>query len=237
MSPTIIEQMLLFRDTVFGNATTLRHGLLPKLAGGTTSFLRADGTWAVPPGGGGGGGIGSSSLIYRYTVTGVDKFSIDTGIDAADAGSNDWTNGDLLEVYWLIKTDEAAAQANVFVAVNNDSSSVYDYHFERANSGALTAFGAVSGANWPLLAAGSGGTANEVGSGHLVIPGFSDTTFLKSGIFAASIPSASTANMSQIDYALGWRSTAAITRFLVAAAGGQKLKVGSKLLIYKRTTT
>ena len=27
------------------DATTLRHGLLPKLGGGTTNFLRADGTW------------------------------------------------------------------------------------------------------------------------------------------------------------------------------------------------
>jgi hypothetical protein len=37
------------------DATTSVHGLLPKLGGGTTDFLRADGSWAVPPGGGGGG--------------------------------------------------------------------------------------------------------------------------------------------------------------------------------------
>jgi hypothetical protein len=30
------------------NATTLIHGLLPKLGGGTANFLRADGTWATP---------------------------------------------------------------------------------------------------------------------------------------------------------------------------------------------
>jgi len=35
------------------NATTSVHGLLPKLGGGTTNFLRADGTWATPAGGGG----------------------------------------------------------------------------------------------------------------------------------------------------------------------------------------
>lgn len=33
------------------DATTGRHGLLPKLGGGTTNFLRADGTWAAPAGG------------------------------------------------------------------------------------------------------------------------------------------------------------------------------------------
>jgi hypothetical protein len=34
------------------DATTGRHGLLPKLGGGTTNFLRADGAWATPAGGG-----------------------------------------------------------------------------------------------------------------------------------------------------------------------------------------
>ena len=33
------------------NATTSYHGLLPKLGGGTTNFLRADGTWSAPAGG------------------------------------------------------------------------------------------------------------------------------------------------------------------------------------------
>jgi hypothetical protein len=37
------------------DATTGRHGLLPKLGGGTTNFLRADGTWAAPSSGGGSG--------------------------------------------------------------------------------------------------------------------------------------------------------------------------------------
>lgn len=30
------------------NASTSKHGLLPKLGGGTTNFLRADGTWGIP---------------------------------------------------------------------------------------------------------------------------------------------------------------------------------------------
>jgi hypothetical protein len=33
------------------DATVSAHGLLPKLGGGTTNFLRADGTWAAPAGG------------------------------------------------------------------------------------------------------------------------------------------------------------------------------------------
>lgn len=34
------------------NASTAKHGLLLKLGGGTSNFLRADGTWAAPAGGG-----------------------------------------------------------------------------------------------------------------------------------------------------------------------------------------
>lgn len=34
------------------NATTSQHGLLPKLGGGGTNYLRADGTWAAPSGSG-----------------------------------------------------------------------------------------------------------------------------------------------------------------------------------------
>jgi hypothetical protein len=33
------------------NASISKHGLLPKLGGGTTNYLRADGSWATPPSG------------------------------------------------------------------------------------------------------------------------------------------------------------------------------------------
>lgn len=44
-------------------------GSVPTSPGGTTAFLRADGTWAVPPGGGGGGGV--SSVGVATTSTGM----------------------------------------------------------------------------------------------------------------------------------------------------------------------
>lgn len=44
-------------------------GLVPgSLTGGTTNFLRADGTWAAPPSGGGGGGIGSTLYLYENFI-------------------------------------------------------------------------------------------------------------------------------------------------------------------------
>lgn len=55
------------------NATTGVHGLLPKLGGGTTNFLRADGTWAAPASGGIENRIalltGSNTVTYYNATT------------------------------------------------------------------------------------------------------------------------------------------------------------------------
>lgn len=45
-----IDDLAAADDNTDLNATTSAHGLLPKLGGGTTNFLRADGTWAAPSG-------------------------------------------------------------------------------------------------------------------------------------------------------------------------------------------
>jgi hypothetical protein len=44
--------------------TSSLQGLTPLSGGGTTNFLRADGTWAAPPGGGGGGGLADSAYFW-----------------------------------------------------------------------------------------------------------------------------------------------------------------------------
>jgi hypothetical protein len=63
------------------NATTDRHGLLLKLGGGTTNFLRADGTWAAPAGG------AHDALTLNANLT--DIFSLASQeLGADDAGSD-----------------------------------------------------------------------------------------------------------------------------------------------------
>lgn len=49
--PTVrIDQFAAAQDNTNANATTDAHGLLPKLDGNTTHFLRGDGAWGEPPG-------------------------------------------------------------------------------------------------------------------------------------------------------------------------------------------
>ena len=49
--PIKLDDLAATDDNTDLNATVSSHGLLPKLGGGTTDFLRADGTWQPPPGG------------------------------------------------------------------------------------------------------------------------------------------------------------------------------------------
>jgi hypothetical protein len=56
--------------TLLDTFTSALKGLAPASGGGTTNFLRADGTWAVPAGGGGGTPAGSNTQI-QYNNSGA----------------------------------------------------------------------------------------------------------------------------------------------------------------------
>ena len=51
ITPAYVRTYLGFGvDNTMNDATTTEHGLLLKLGGGTSNFLRADGTWNAPSG-------------------------------------------------------------------------------------------------------------------------------------------------------------------------------------------
>jgi hypothetical protein len=63
---------------VFGTAA---KGLAPASGGGTTNFLRADGTWAAPAGGGGGGTPGGASGEIQFNSSGAFAGAADVEIE------------------------------------------------------------------------------------------------------------------------------------------------------------
>jgi hypothetical protein len=64
LDATAVASLNVFTDTL--------KGITPASGGGTSNFLRADGTWATPPGGGGGGGGPVSDADYGdITVSGT----------------------------------------------------------------------------------------------------------------------------------------------------------------------
>lgn len=78
--PIKLDDLATPDDNTDLDATTTRHGLLPKLGGGTTNFLRADGTWAAPSGGGGSPGGSGTQWQYRDGTAfgGIPGTAVDT---------------------------------------------------------------------------------------------------------------------------------------------------------------
>ncbi len=195
------------------------------------NYLKRSGSTLI----GGGGSAGQSVLVYRYTVAGSDKASIDTGADTPDAGSNDWTGADVLEVFMLLRTDNAGAIPSAIVFLNNDGAGTnYDLERFSGTSTSVTAVSSLAQAKWTFNVHGSGGSASYAAQVNLTFTNFAGTTFFKTGLLQQSVPDATAGNNQIFVASLGYRSTSAITRLTVGGSGTDKLKVGSQLLIYKR---
>lgn len=185
------------------------------------------------------GHLGGLELVYRYTVAGSDKSGIDTGSDTADAGSGVWTAGDVLEVWLVHKTDTNAETDTVDVTVNNDTSSIYDRQVLSGANVTAAAAQVLAAANWNLGSKGSpsGGDSYAVTS-KFAFPAYNNTNFWKTGEGSAMRADDTSASNASVVYALGYRSTTAISRIAVVPhTGGAKLKVGSMLVVYKRRNT
>lgn len=182
---------------------------------------------------------GSSLLVYRYTVTGSPKASIDTGVDTPNAGSNDWTNGDLLEIHLYSRTDEVVALSAVNVTFNNDAGA-NQYVYERFRASNTTLAGAASGGSTSIqvLVAGASTLANVFTNSRMSVPAYAATVGLKTVEMTAGHADTNTGQAEFNAWAAVYRSTSALTRAAFAPnTVGKNFVVGTELLIYKRTAS
>lgn len=170
------------------------------------------------------------SLLYDYTVTGSDKSDIDTFVDGTTVAN--FSGYSVLEVWMLLRTDEAGAVGNANLTFNNDSGANYD-RLELANNN-TTVSGATTLGQTELLVPvhGSGGGATRAAMSRLSIIAPNDTTFFKVCEQTSHIIDSTAGNNYDLVRQGLWRDTSALTRIKIDAAGAAKFKIGSRLLVY-----
>jgi hypothetical protein len=190
-------------------------------------------------GSGGGGGIGSTSLVYRYVVSGSVKASIDTGVDAAQAGSGTFA-GDLLELWLYARTDEAVVLSAIDVTFNNDTTAGH-YTWERFRSSNATltgTTGAGTATSIQLLGAGASADASAFSCHRLTMPAFAATVGFKGFEVLGGVGSTTAGNNELTSWTGDFGSTAAVSRVKVAPTTAAKnFAIGTELLIYSRAAS
>lgn len=167
----------------------------------------------------------AASLKLLYSNVLASSGSLDTGAGGIAAGYN------ILYAYMILQSTKAAVVDNCQFTLNNDSGAHYDLQFIGGTNTTLSVSQALASTNWQIEIHGANGTSGYPSICLLTIPGYALTTFNKVGSISSSTVDA-TANDNQAGLsAVGWRSTAAITR-LAAAVSGSALAAGSAMYIY-----
>jgi len=98
-------------NTMLPVFTSSLNGLAPASGGGTSSFLRADGTWATPPGSAGSGFfyLASGSSVYGGTNSSLSFTGVNNTVIGPGAG-----------------TDLTSGQSNTFIGEDAGSDSITD---------------------------------------------------------------------------------------------------------------
>lgn len=171
---------------------------------------------------------GGSNILFDSTL-GVDTASIDTGVSGIASGFA------VLEMWILARTDDAVVIGSVSLTLNNDTGANYDRHrFQAANTTVTGATGLAQTA-WAIETHGASASASFPSVTRITIPGYTQTTFFKTGEMTNASPDSTAANNNTTIDSLAWRSTSAISRAKIAVAGGGTvLKAGTRFLIMGR---
>lgn len=179
-----VEDLTMTEATAMLNVfTSTLQGVVPASGGGTTNFLRADGTWAAPSGGGGGitslngltaatqtfstgtGGtdVNWSSATSTHTLNIPDASTTARGLILSGAqtiGGNKIIQGSTSSSSTNALTVRNSASANMLIC--RDDGGIFVGTFIRANSGNLTLRTGGTGNGMVIDSNGAHGSGNNV---------------------------------------------------------------------------
>lgn len=170
------------------------------------------------------GGGGGTNLLFS-SVLASDAANIDTGANGISTGFN------ILTVYLLTRTADAAAGGTLFVTYN---ASAGGYQRTAMQVISTTVSGSTgSGAGVVLDTHGNTGTAGAFGAATLTVPGYSNAQTQKSYVFQTTRPDSTTANEASTNGGGMWNSGgSAINQVTVVTSTAVNLKAGSSMWIY-----
>jgi len=174
---------------------------------------------------GGSGGASQVQLVFQSTLA-APAAAIDSGAVIPSSGS-------VLEVFFQGQSSTVAAAVALNLTFNNDTGANYDRQKVAGASVTASATTNLAATSADGLLHGNTGTTGYPGMARVVIPAYAGTTFFKTGEFYSTVIDGTAGNCTvQVD-AVGWRSTAAITRVALTANSGN-LAVGSSMFVYIR---
>jgi hypothetical protein len=179
-------------------------------------------------------GAGHPELIYHYE-TAAGKASIDTGVDARQAGSGDWANGYLLRIDMNVRSTRAGGNTTdgILLTFNNDTSSLYTYERLAATNATFAGVAEALVARFvPIIP-----TEDIPGSyfGHLLIevPNYAKNGIGK-GVTFSNFGSSTAAGSVYGGMSHGsYGGTSPITRVKVAPSSGSNFSTGTSISITK----
>jgi hypothetical protein len=183
-------------DNTTADSTTGHHGLLPKLGGGTTNYLRADGSWNAPPGT---GGSGAPSTVDYLVGTADGGLSAEIVVGTTPGGElgNTWASptvdaihaGNSHPVFKVSAGSDTSVQtfSNTDLSFAVDASTVYVFQFHIYFFTNATSVGIRLAVNGPTGATGRWGLyVPTAASSNAVNAANGQLTALDTAIFATT---------------------------------------------------
>lgn len=218
LGSSISEGELSTSDVTTANASTSKHGFLPKLNNDATYYMDGTGAWSVPAGGGGGSGTDTNAWHFRGDPTPATTNAFigpTNGNTFSIHMQENGRNNSEVARFWTQSGDYGVT----FNCGSSNDVTLNNFGWNSFNFGAFNSFGPALG---PIGASLFGGAYNSVGSADLSYP-----TILggKSNTVSASFGYAS-GYRAKVNHAGAWvYSDSQNTNFNSLAADSADLRV------------